>query len=163
MNTRFNYDDSRTIKRLEEATFLGRYQLDTPGNGADNGLKPYYVEDPMIRTQKWAGNLYTNSVDLESRLFNVGNSTKNSRYSGLDFKPFPNSSPISYPTTCVLTTEQSRAVLPAQLFRELPQNRYDFLFFDPQLNVSKNFQNNLDTRILEKDYYEPGSVNCLNL
>jgi len=162
MNTRFFYDDDRTIKRLEESTFLGRYQLDAPGNGAENGTKPYYMMDPQIIPQKWSGNLYTNSVDLESRLFNVGNSTKNSRYSGLNFKPFPNSSPIEYPTTTALTTEQSRAILPAQLFRELPQCRYDYLFFDPQLNVSKNFQNNLDTRILEKDYYA-GSVNCLNL
>ena len=32
-NTRFNYDPCRTVKKLQEATDIGRYMLNTPGNG----------------------------------------------------------------------------------------------------------------------------------
>ena len=33
--TRFNYDDARTKKKLQEATDSGRYVLNVPGNGAE--------------------------------------------------------------------------------------------------------------------------------
>ena len=34
-NTRFNYDDARTIKKLKQQTYPGRWILNLPGNGAD--------------------------------------------------------------------------------------------------------------------------------
>ena len=61
-NTRFNYDNCRTIKRLQESTDPSRYILDTPGPGS----RPPFMLDPQIVPQKWAANLYTNSTELES-------------------------------------------------------------------------------------------------
>ena len=51
--TRFNYDECRTKKKLQEATGPGRYILNVPGNGPT----PLYFNDPQIRMQKWGGNL----------------------------------------------------------------------------------------------------------
>ena len=62
--TRFKYDDSRTMKELQQSTDQGRWILNVPGNGT----KPHYMEDPNIRIQKWGGNLMTNHVDIENSL-----------------------------------------------------------------------------------------------
>ena len=35
-NTRFNYDDCRTMKRLQQQTDPGRWILNVSGNGADH-------------------------------------------------------------------------------------------------------------------------------
>ena len=51
--TRFNYDDSRTKKKLQESTGPGRYSLNMPGNGPT----PCFFNDPQIRVQKWGANL----------------------------------------------------------------------------------------------------------
>ena len=50
-NTRFNYDDSRTLKQLQESTGPGRWLLDKPGN------KLLYYTDPHVRLEKWGANL----------------------------------------------------------------------------------------------------------
>ena len=47
--TRFNYDSSRTVKKLQEATGPGRYMLNKPGWGEN----PNFVSDPQIRMQEW--------------------------------------------------------------------------------------------------------------
>ena len=65
--TRFNYDPCRTTKQQQQATDPGRWILNVPGNG----LNPCYMEDPHIRIQKWAGNLRTNTINLESDLLGV--------------------------------------------------------------------------------------------
>ena len=51
--TRFNYDECRTKKILQESTGPGRYILNTPGNGC----KPCFINDPQIRMQGWGANL----------------------------------------------------------------------------------------------------------
>ena len=51
--TRFNYDDCRTKKKLQESTGPGRYSLNMPGNGPT----PCFFNDPQIRMQKWGANL----------------------------------------------------------------------------------------------------------
>ena len=51
--TRYNYDDCRTKKKLQESTGPGRYRLNVPGNGS----KPCFFNDPQIRLQKWGANL----------------------------------------------------------------------------------------------------------
>ena len=43
--------------------------------------------------------------------------------------------------------------MPAWKIREKKQFRYDYLPRNPQENIFVPFQNNLNTRILEKDYY----------
>ena len=62
--TRFNYDESRTRKKLQQSTDIGNYHLNVPGNGT----QPFYIEDPTIRIQKWGGNLHTNMIDIDSNL-----------------------------------------------------------------------------------------------
>ena len=52
-NTRYNYDDLRTKKILQESTGPGRYHLNVPG--------PFkttcYMDDPQVRLQKFGGNM----------------------------------------------------------------------------------------------------------
>lgn len=149
-NTRFFYDPSRTTKSLQQSTDPGRYILNVPGNGD----RPDYIEDPHIRIQKWGANMRTNSVNLESDLRGM------SRQLGRDCLGKDNyetnvvkSVPISYPSTTKLTTEQSRAIMPAWTARDLEQVDWYTLPLDPQENTCIPFLNNLDTRILEKDHF----------
>ena len=55
-------------------------------------------------------------------------------------------------------TKQSRASHPAWMVRTTKNNRSDFLLEDPQKNVEFPFLANLDTNILEKDYYNINHV-----
>lgn len=143
--TRFHDDPCRVAKQLEEATGPGRYVLNVPGNGP----KPYFMEDPFVRLQRWGANLMTNPVDLESDLLGLSNRLGCSA----DKKPdLPRSSPIEYPS-CTATTQQPRATDPAWTARDLEQVNWYILPMDPQENVCMPFPNNLDTRILEKDYF----------
>ena len=49
---------------------------------------------------------------------------------------------------------ETRTTDPVWKYRELPQQRYDFVFDNPQKHVFKEFTSNLNTRELEKDYYD---------
>jgi hypothetical protein len=49
--------------------------------------------------------------------------------------------------------DETRSSMPAWKIREKKQFRYDYLPRNPQENIFVPFQNNLNTRILEKDYY----------
>ena len=42
-----------------------------------------------------------------------------------------------------------------EMYKDLEQSRRYPLFLDPQENVCKHFQNNLNTRLLEKDNHKP--------
>lgn len=145
--TRFSSDNIVQQKKLEESTFSGIYHLNTPGNG----LHTPYIEDVNIRLQKWGANLQTNSCNLESNLrglnipLNRGNInykdtssySKNKNYSSNNFY-----------------INETRATDPVWKYRELPQQRYDFVFDNPQKHVFKEFTSNLNTRVLEKDFYD---------
>ena len=65
----------------------------------------------------------------------------------------------AYPT-CNPFTEQSRATHPAWELRDLEQVAWETLPLDPQENTCIPFQNNLSTRILEKDHFV-AEVPCL--
>jgi len=148
--TRFNSDPCRISKKLQQMTDQGRYILNMPGNGEH----PAYVADPQIIIQKWGGNLRTNSVNLESELLGVNRPLNKDclgkdEYYKYDFK----SRPIQYPVCTVLTTEQSRAIMPAWTARDLEQVNWYYPQLNPQENTCLPFQNNLNTRILEKDYF----------
>ena len=149
-NTRFFYDPCRTTKQLQQSTDPGRYILNVPGNGD----KPSYVEDPHIRMQKWGANLQTNCINVESDLRGM------SRQVGRDCLGKDNyethiaqSQAISYPNCAKLTTEQSRAIMPAWTARDLEQVDWYTLPLDPQENTCMPFLNNMNTRILEKDHF----------
>lgn len=150
--TRFYYDPCRTKKQLQQATDPGRWVLNVPGNGAN----PCYMEDPQIIIQKWGGNLRTNTINLESELLGVNRPLSRDCLGKDNYTNFnvPNEA-ISYPSSSNLTTEQSRATNPAWWYRDVEQVDWYYPPLNPQENTCLPFQNNLSTRILEKDYFTP--------
>jgi hypothetical protein len=153
-NTRKFYDSCRTNKELQQSTDPGRYMLNVPGNGD----KPAYMADPQIILQKWGGNLWSDSVNLESKLLGYTEAINTKDCLGknkntLPGQPILNSHPISYPVSVHLTTDQSRASHPAWLYRDLEQVDWHYLPLNPQENTCMPFQNNLSSRIIQKDYF----------
>jgi hypothetical protein len=150
--TRFKYDDCRTKKSLQQATDPGRWILNVPGNGNT----PFYMEDPQIIPQKWGGNLRTNTINLESDLRGVNRQLSRDCLGKNEYQKYnvPNQA-IQYPSCSQLTTEQSRATNPAWWYRDLEQVDWQYPPLNPQANTCLPFQNNLSTRILEKDYFTP--------
>jgi len=142
-NTRFRYDESREEQILKQATFQGRYMLDTPGNG----LSPHYIADPHIRAQKWGGNLHTNITNLESVLLGITQKLNRDCY----VTRLPQSKPLQYETNIVLSTDESRVSLPAWTFRDVEQVHWSWLPQNPQQNVFIPFDNNVSSRIVERD------------
>lgn len=156
--TRFHDDPCRIAKQLQESTGPGRYMVDVPGNGA----KPCFMEDPFVRLQKWGANLQTNTINLESELLGLGRNLNRdcqsvNRY---DLKTV-DSKKVQYPS-CQPFTDQTRASNPAWTVRDIEQNNWEYLPLDPQENVCIPFQNNLNTRLLESDYFVPELPQCLS-
>jgi len=157
--TRFHDDECRIEKQLQESTDPGRYALNVPGNG----LKPCFMQDPYMRMQKWGGNLMTNTINLESDLMGL---TRNINYRDCvkenDYKSHAvYSRSVDYPT-CLPFTEQPRAIMPAWTVKDLEQTHWDYPLLNPQENTCLTFQNNLSTRILEKDYYLVNNIEKCN-
>ena len=144
--TRFNYDECRIKKQLQQSTDPGRWILNVPGNGNN----PCFIEDPQIIIQKWGANLRTNTINLESELLGV-----NKRLSR-DTKNYKNynvqNEKIQYPVCKNVMTEQSRTIMPAWTVRDTEQVNWNYPHLNPQENVCLPFYNNINTRILEKDY-----------
>ena len=103
-------------------------------------------------TSPIGANLQTNSINLESDLLGLTRPLTKDCESNNFKKAEVNTSPIQYPK-CDPFTEQSRVTNPAWWYRDLEQNHNYILPLDPQENTCIPFQNNLDTRILEKDYF----------
>lgn len=149
--TRFNDDPCRVKKRLQEATGTGRYMLNVPGNGD----KPCFMDDPFIRMQKWGANLMTNSINLESDLMGLTRTANRDCITKNNYQEKAvRSQQVQYPS-CLPTTDQTRATNPAWTARDLEQFQWAILPLNPQENTCFTFQNNLSTRILEKDYFVP--------
>jgi len=147
--TRFHDDPCRINKQLQESTGLGRYMLNVPGNGS----KPLYMDDPFIRMQKWGGNLMTNTVNLESDLFGLSRNYNRDDIKTNEYRlNAVKTNQVQYESANP-STDQSRATHPAWTFRDLEQTHYSILPLNPQENTCITFQNNLNTRILEKDNY----------
>lgn len=147
--TRFHDDPCRINKQLQESTGLGRYMLNVPGNGS----KPLYMDDPFIRMQKWGGNLMTNTINVESDLLGL---TRNYNRDDIETNDFRLNAVKSQRVTYEASnpsTDQSRATHPAWTFRDLEQTKQAILPLNPQENICYSFQNNLSTRILEKDIF----------
>lgn len=150
--TRFHDDEARIIKQLQQQTDQERWYLDTPGNGD----KPCFMLDPQIIPQKWGGNLWTNSVDIQSSLLGIDRQLNRDCLEKDKYKKQSVfTSPIDYPVCdTFLTTEQSRAIMPAWTARDLAQNHAYILPKNPQLNTEMPFQNYLSTRVLEKESFK---------
>lgn len=148
--TRFHDDPCRIKKKLQESTDQGRYMLNVPGNGD----KPLYIDDPHIRLQQWGGNLMTNNINIENDLRGL---TRNLNRDCINENNYIhhkiNTNSINYPIHSKTITDQSRATNPAWLYKDLEQVNWYILPLDPQENTCFPFQNNLNTRILEKDHY----------
>jgi len=140
--TRFKYDPARVNKHLEESTTVGKYHLNTPGNGLANP----YIDDPHIILQKWGANLQSNSLSIENELRNLN------RPLGRDLNKYKsvNTEMFHFPVKN-FDIDESRSSLPAWLFRGNDSMRLDINMKQTETNIP--FQNNLQTRILEKDYY----------
>lgn len=157
--TRFHDDPCRIVKQNQQMTDQSRYILNVPGNGPN----PCFMEDPQIIPQKWAANLYSNPVDVQSNLLGLTNiqskrdCINESTFGLATYKNAiknANFQPLQYPNCNVLTTEQSRVTNPAWTYKDLEQVDWYFLPLDPQENVFLPFQHNLNTRVLEKDLFQ---------
>jgi hypothetical protein len=144
--TRFKDDPARVNKYLEESTSVGKYHLNTPGNGLNNP----YIDDTHIILQKWGANLQTNPLLVENELRNLSRplSRDLNTYKRVDTQM--NHFPSKH-----FNIDETRASLPAWTFRDKDIARFDYPLNHTQNNKSMNvpFQNNLQTRILEKDFY----------
>lgn len=147
--TRFHDDSCRIEKQLQEFTDIGRYMLNVPGNGD----KPYYIEDPYVRMQKWGGNRRTNITNLESDLLGLTRTTNKDcmHLNNYEYNQ-AKSKEIQYPVKTSVT-EQPRATHPAWTARDLEQVNWDILHLNPQENTTIPFTNNLSTRIIEKENF----------
>jgi hypothetical protein len=149
--TRFHDDSSRMYKQAQISSFSGRYFLDTPGQGMDLP----FVEDPNIRMQKWGANLRNNTVNLESDLRGlsrklnrdcVGMNEHAAHAASTTPNTYRNEEPF---------IEESRATHPAWMYKDLEQSRWESPFLNPLNGLEKGFHENIQTRILEKDYFVP--------
>ena len=149
--TRFNYDLAREHKKLQESTDPGRYVLNVPGPASNTK----YVESPFIRLQKFGNNLRTDPISIESDLKGLTRNLNRDNLNMNDYKKKQvHSSNKNFDDETSVWTNQSRVTHPAWQYRDLEQYKPKYLFFDPQENVCLPFQNNLNTRILEKDYFK---------
>jgi hypothetical protein len=147
--TRFHDDPARIAKQLQQQTDQGRWAIDVPGNGD----KPCFMLDPQIIPQKWGGNLWTKSIDIQSSLLGIDRPLNRDCLKPNE-KYVKGASPIVYPVCDSLTTEQSRTIMPAWTARDLPQNHAYILPENPQANTEMHFRNNVSTRVLEKDNFK---------
>jgi hypothetical protein len=149
--TRFHDDPNRIKKQLQESSYLGRYMLNMPGNGVDLP----FPEDPQIRLQGWGANLRTNTINLESDLLGLTRPL-NRDLEGInnyDLNSTPTSN-VNYKTTEPFVQE-SRATHPAWMYKDLDHTRWENPLLNPLDRIEKSFHDNIQTRILEKDYFVP--------
>tara|TARA_B100000795_G_scaffold266298_1_gene249263 strand:- start:1057 stop:1554 length:498 start_codon:yes stop_codon:yes gene_type:complete len=156
-STRYNYDDCRTQKKLQESSGPGRYMIDTPGPG----VHLPFVCDPQIRLQYWGANLKGvkngHPIDIDSDLIGLNN--KASKYNMTQKYPFNNNingklKTYNFRNSNLPITDESRATHPSWMYRDLEQSRRYPLFLNPQENICKRFNNNINTRIIERDKYD---------
>lgn len=154
-SSRIFNDEARIRKRNAIDTFEGRYHLDVPGNGAD---MPFNA-DPHIRIQKWGANFSTNMMDINSDLRGMTRPLNKDFIEINDYKKFSVAPKVanSNPETVNYITDETRATNPAWVLKEHESNRMEPPFINPvdMTFLKKPFYENLNTRILEKDYFKP--------
>jgi hypothetical protein len=125
--------------------------LNTPGPGADLP----YLEESQIRLQKWGANITNNIINLESDFRGLTRPLNRDLVDMNEYnKRSVNAQPIGYSSVGPFV-EESRASHPAWMYKDLEQPRWELPWINPQANIELRFPNNIQTRILEKDYYVP--------
>jgi hypothetical protein len=159
--TRFHDDPARIKKQVEESSFSGKYYLNVAGPG---NYVPFF-EDPQFRLQKFGTNIRTNTINLESDLLGL---TRKINHNFLDSKTYEDfavsSRKVDFPVKQPIV-EESRASHPAWMYRDLEQSNWSYPQLNPQFargsyqqgsfGLPREFNENISTRILEKDYYVP--------
>ena len=149
--TRFADDSSRIKKQMEILTHTSNYMLDMPGPGDRMSL----MLDPQIRLQKYGANMRKNDINLESDLLGM---TRKTNRDNIELNEYRHQSVISTPIRYSEQdpfTEESRASHPAWMYRNMDYDRWEQPWINPQANLEKPFHSDIQTRILEKDYFKP--------
>lgn len=152
MFTRFHDDEVRIQAQMRAQTFAGRYAIAMPGPGVDLPFQ----EDAQLRLQRWGANLRNETVNVESDLMGMTRSLNRDDVDSNNYIATAVSStmPTSYGTATPMV-EESRASVPAWQFREAEHSRWELPWTNPQAHLEKPFHDNLPTRLLEKDYFQP--------
>ena len=149
--TRFNDDPARIQKKLCESTYAEGYYINAPGNG----VTMPFQEDVHLRLQHFAANRTTNTINLESDFRGLTRGlTRDVINENQWDKHEVDAFPIQYPTSNPYVDE-SRASHPAWMYRDLEQTRWEHPWINPQEKAIIPFSTDIQTRILEKDYYVP--------
>jgi len=159
-STRIRNDIERIHKEMEIFTNSGRYAIDTP----KWNNQQEYMEDPHIRIQNWDGNKYKNRIDIENEMLGYTHPLSRDYVNKDEYLKFTSINKPTYENNSKMTTDESRSVLPAFIFRDLEINRFEELFINPQNNIEREFAWNIDTRLIEKDllYDKPFVPNEMN-
>ena len=147
--TRFHDDSARIRKQNQEISFTGRYMLNTPGPGSNMP----FVEDPHMRLQKWGANLHTNTTCIESDLHGLTRKNNRDDRNSNQYQKYAAPSSINTYNTAPSFVEESRMSHPAWTYKDLEQNRWETPIFNPQAGLEKQFSDNIQTRIIEKDQH----------
>jgi hypothetical protein len=149
--TRFHDDPNRIRKQNEESTFIGRYMLNMPGPGSDLP----FAEDPQLRLQRWGANLHTNTIGVENDLRGLTRKQNRDHIDHNQHNKFAASSSLSHFASAKPFVEESRASHPAWIYKDLEQSRWESPWLNPLNGLEKAFEENIQTRILEKDHHIP--------
>lgn len=162
--TRSFYDKEHVRSRLNDDYNNINYIVNVPGNGKT----PYYIDDPQIRMQKFGANLSYNLVDINSSLIGLNQVLSRDQSEGNNGRngnstPFnDNFSKISFPSFKKAVTDQPRMMMPAWTLRDQEQNEWEYLHYNPQIKSEIHFENNISSRILEKDNYNSNKSIIVN-
>ena len=150
------YDNNNVNFYLNKNNNTLNYIINTPGNGT----RPYYINDPQLRLQKFGGNISSNITDINSSLIGLNkvlskniHQPNNGRHGNSSL--IDNSyKKIFYPSYDEAIIDESRLTMPAWQIRDSENNNWlNYLFNNPQENTEIKFSNNINSRILEKDNF----------
>ena len=156
MFTRYNYDDIRYKKYLEESTGVGKYHMNVPGPAHNHK----YINDPYFRLEKFGANDLTNSIDIDNEFKGLTRTLNRDCINVNKHDELKQCEQIVY-SEKENVVDQSRATHPAWEVRNTlnDDTSFQYLHYNPQDLNTFQFNNNLNSRILEKDYYKMNQFN----
>lgn len=151
--TSIRSEPARIRKELEMSTYASRYQLNVAGPGD----RINFFEDPQIRLQKYGANARTNTIGVENDLMSRNRLISRDYINDTYEKNKAVSEPLSYGSKKSFILE-SRASNPAWSYRGMDHNqhyqRFEEPWLNPQADLEKKFQNNIQTRLQAKSISE---------